>query len=156
MAARSTRSRSKKAVEDPVEAVEAEPDEQSSEALDEDLDDAFVEDDLDDLDADAIEDDDLDDLEDDDVEEGDASLEVELEAEAEDDLDDTAGAVEVPIEASFDDEDAGIVAVVAAAEDDGSAIEGVREGEFVCRSCHMAKRETQLADEDALLCRDCA
>lgn len=31
----------------------------------------------------------------------------------------------------------------------------LREGEFVCRSCYMAKRETALADPDKLLCRDC-
>lgn len=31
----------------------------------------------------------------------------------------------------------------------------VRAGEFVCRSCFMAKRESALADEENLLCRDC-
>lgn len=31
----------------------------------------------------------------------------------------------------------------------------VREGEFVCRSCFMAKRESALADEERQLCRDC-
>lgn len=32
----------------------------------------------------------------------------------------------------------------------------VTPDEFVCRSCHMAKRWSALADEDAMLCRDCA
>lgn len=31
----------------------------------------------------------------------------------------------------------------------------VRPDEFVCRSCHMARRGSALADEDAMLCRDC-
>jgi hypothetical protein len=31
----------------------------------------------------------------------------------------------------------------------------IREGEFVCRSCHMAKRPSALADADEMLCRDC-
>lgn len=52
------------------------------------------------------------------------------------------------------DED--LVAVVAAAEvDDDPDEDALREGEFVCRSCFMAKRESALADEDAMLCRDC-
>ena len=34
---------------------------------------------------------------------------------------------------------------------------GVRErGEFMCRSCHLVKPRTQLADEARVLCRDCA
>ena len=32
----------------------------------------------------------------------------------------------------------------------------LRDGEFVCRSCFMAKRESALADPEAMLCRDCA
>lgn len=31
----------------------------------------------------------------------------------------------------------------------------IRDGEFVCSSCHMAKRASALADADELLCRDC-
>jgi hypothetical protein len=60
-----------------------------------------------------------------------------------DDVDDVAVAV-LP-DAAFDDDEDDVVAVV-----------GVRAGEFVCRRCYMAKRETQLADADRLLCRDCA
>ena len=41
---------------------------------------------------------------------------------------------------------------VAHEEEIGDA---VREGEFVCSSCHMAKRSTALADADEQLCRDC-
>lgn len=52
------------------------------------------------------------------------------------------------------DED--LVAVVAAAEvDEDPDEDALREGEFVCQSCFMAKRESALADEDAMLCRDC-
>ncbi len=61
-----------------------------------------------------------------------------------------------PADASFDDEDdEGIVAAVAG-EDDDHEIEGLRDGEFVCRACFMAKRDTQLADPERLFCRDCA
>jgi hypothetical protein len=61
-----------------------------------------------------------------------------------------------PPDASFDDEDdEGIVAAVTG-EDEDHEVDGLRDGEFVCRSCYMAKRETQLADPERLLCRDCA
>lgn len=45
--------------------------------------------------------------------------------------------------------------VELAAEDDEDADDTIREGEFVCSSCHMAKRSSALADADAMLCRDC-
>lgn len=51
----------------------------------------------------------------------------------------------------FDDEPE-LVAVASAEEE----VEGLREGEFVCRGCYIARRETQLADEERQLCRDCA
>lgn len=65
--------------------------------------------------------------------------------------------VPAPPEASFDDEsdDEGLVAAVTG-EDDEPEVEGLKDGEFVCRSCFMAKRDTQLADPEQLLCRDCA
>lgn len=44
--------------------------------------------------------------------------------------------------------------VELAAEDD-DADDTIREGEFVCSSCHMAKRSSALADADEMLCRDC-
>lgn len=64
----------------------------------------------------------------------------------------------VPPDAAFDDEeDARVVAaVVGDDDDDDDGIEGLRDGEFVCRSCYMAKRESQLADADRMFCRDCA
>ncbi|MEX2504811.1 MAG: hypothetical protein WD378_08170, partial [Egicoccus sp.] len=67
-------------------------------------------------------------------------------------------AAALPATVAFDDDDAEIVAAVAGGddEDDDDEIEGVREGEFVCRSCYMAKRETQLADPERMFCRDCA
>ena len=78
----------------------------------------------------------------------------ELAAGDDGDDDDAEPAVTVvPPDAEFDDDTP--VAVVEDEEED-EEIEGLRDGEFVCRGCFMAKRETQLADADALLCRDCA
>lgn len=73
------------------------------------------------------------------------------------DVDATQADLPAPAGASFDDEDADeeIVAAVTG-EDEDPEIEGVRDGEFVCRSCFMAKRDTQLSDPERLLCRDCA
>jgi hypothetical protein len=34
--------------------------------------------------------------------------------------------------------------------------EGVHEDEFVCSSCFLVKRRTQLADPKRMVCRDCA
>ena len=51
------------------------------------------------------------------------------------------------------DED--LAEVVAAVDEEPDADDAVREGEFICRSCFMAKRDSALADEDAMLCRDC-
>ena len=51
-------------------------------------------------------------------------------------------------------EDDEIAVVVAESEDDDE--DALRDGEFVCRSCFMAKRESALADAEAMLCRDCA
>lgn len=64
----------------------------------------------------------------------------------------------VPVEAAFDDEDEArvVAAVTGEDDDDDDGIEGLRDGEFVCRSCYMAKRESQLADADRMYCRDCA
>lgn len=45
--------------------------------------------------------------------------------------------------------------VELAAEEDEDATDTIREGEFVCSSCHMAKRPSALADADEMLCRDC-
>ncbi len=57
------------------------------------------------------------------------------------------------VDAPFDDEEP---EVVRAVEDLDDSVEGLREGEFVCRSCYMAKRDTQLAEPTRQLCLDCA
>ena len=53
-------------------------------------------------------------------------------------------------------EDDEIAVVVAETDEDDDEEDALREGEFVCRSCFMAKRESALADPEAMLCRDCA
>jgi hypothetical protein len=131
---------------DPVEAADVDDSDELEDAglseLEEDLDDedAFDDDD-DDSDGDEEE-----------------ALEVPLEEGLEPDEDDPTVAVPaVPAEAAFDDDDeARVVAAVANEDDDDSEIDGLRDEEFVCRSCYMAKRDSQLADPERLLCRDCA
>ena len=94
-----------------------------------------------------------DDLEADEVATGDPTLETD---DVADDEDAPTSSV-VPPEAEFDDGGEDLVtAVTGEDDDDQDPIEGVRDGEFVCRSCFMAKRDTQLADVERLLCRDCA
>jgi hypothetical protein len=86
------------------------------------------------------------------------SLEVPLEEGLEDGEEDVVVPA-VPAEAAFDDEDeASVVAAVVSDDDDddGAEIDGLRAEEFVCRSCYMAKRDSQLADPERMLCRDCA
>lgn len=67
-----------------------------------------------------------------------------------DDADDDENAVPLLLP----DED--LAAVVAETEDDEDEEDALKAGEFVCRSCFMAKRESALADPEAMLCRDCA
>lgn len=71
--------------------------------------------------------------------------------EARDDVDPDADDEDRAAQMPFDE---GPELVAVASGDD--EIEGLREGEFVCRGCHIARRETQLADEARQLCRDCA
>jgi len=73
-------------------------------------------------------------------------------AEAVDD-DAEEGSAGLAAVAAFDDEEPEVIAVPSGGEDD---VDGLREGEFVCRGCYMAKRDTQLAHADRQLCRDCA
>lgn len=54
-----------------------------------------------------------------------------------------------------DDDDIRVSRSMIDVDDDDDEDDTVREGEFVCRSCFMAKRESALADEDRLLCLDC-
>jgi hypothetical protein len=123
---------------------------EDEDAFDEVLDDdAFAEDDLagDDLAGDVSAD----------AEEDTASLEVPSPADPVDDEEADEGAA-LPATVTFDDDEDELVAAVAGVEDDedDDEIDGLRQGEFVCRSCYMAKLETQLADAEAMLCRDCA
>jgi hypothetical protein len=82
--------------------------------------------------------------EDGDEDEADTDLEQQLVADdAGEEDEENPGVTVVPPDAEFDDDDP--VAPVEDDEDDDE-IEGLRDGEFVCRGCFMAKRETQLAD----------
>jgi hypothetical protein len=56
---------------------------------------------------------------------------------------------------TFDEEDDDTV-VPSDEDDEDDDVDGLRAGEFVCRSCFMAKRESALADPKRMLCRDCA
>jgi hypothetical protein len=134
---------------DPVEAADVDvvDDDELEEAglseLDEDADDAFDDEEEDDDEVAG--------------EDGDEALEVPLEEGL--DPDETVEAVvpAVPAEAAFDDEEeARVVAAVVNEDDDEAGIDGLRDEEFVCRSCYMAKRDSQLADPERMLCRDCA
>ncbi|TVR35315.1 MAG: hypothetical protein EA388_07405 [Nitriliruptor sp.] len=95
----------------------------------------------------------------DDLVDGDLAADEELPDAEDDDADEeTVATALVTPDAAFDDDDDGLVAVVAGDddEDDDEEIEGLRDGEFVCRSCHLAMRDTQLADPKNMICRDCA
>lgn len=65
-------------------------------------------------------------------------------------------ALEDPDEASLDDV-ADAVGIDVEDEDDEDAAneEVLREGEFICASCHLVKGPTQLADGKRGLCVDC-
>lgn len=148
MAVRSTSRRDDEDALDPVEAADESHLDEVEEADDPVIEGADVFDDEPEDPAD-LEDDEVED-EVDDVVGDDPDVELETEVEV--------PAAVIPAEAAFDDdEDDTVVAVVADDDEDGDdEIEGVRDGEFVCRGCYMAKRDTQLADADRLLCRDCA
>jgi len=157
MAARST-----KADDDLEEGVGPDELDEFDDEIDEELDgEADAGDDAD-LDDDA--DEDLDDVLDDDLEDDldDGALEVEDlggagidDAVAREDLDDLEPdeftVVVAAATDTFDEEDLVPASSVADGDEDG-----LRAGEFVCRSCHLARRDTQLADSKQMLCRDCA
>jgi hypothetical protein len=110
-------------------------------------------------DEDVLEDDLDPELDEEDADEADEDVEESLEPtlaadEGDDDEDTPTGVTVVPPDAEFDDDDP--VPAVDDDEDDDDEIEGLRDGEFICRGCFMAKRETQLADPEKMLCRDCA
>lgn len=145
-------------VDDDLDLAELDADDADDpDELDADLVDGDLEDELDDeleedLDSDVAEDEEesLDELEDsfsDDDEGADAVLPIATENEDGD-----------PLALSAFDEDAEeeVVRVVTEDDDEDGTIDGLRDGEFVCRSCFMAKRESALADPERMLCRDCA
>lgn len=117
---------------------------------DEDLEDELFGDDLDDEDDDGLEDGLFDDDEDDDEEQDDGTVPLD---EARDDAGDRPGepAVDLSVLDGLEVDDP----VEVAEEIGADADDHVRDGEFVCTSCHMAKRASALADADEQLCRDC-
>lgn len=108
---------------------------------------------------------------------GDVEADTELFADADDVLDDSEASADeddtesiVPLDVSEDGDDelegeppVDLTAIegldvddpVELAAEDDDADDTIREGEFVCSSCHMAKRSSALADADEMLCRDC-
>lgn len=127
---------------DPIEARDAEDEPDELEAGLTELDDAFEEDGL----------------------EG-QELDESLTVDADEETDEVAADLEedeavpatgpLPPGSEFDDDEA-LVAAVADDDVEGDDADGLRHGEFVCRSCYMAKRESALADPKRMLCRDCA
>jgi hypothetical protein len=111
-------------------------------------------------------------LDDDEVDEEDLDeedLDAELDEELQDDEDpaDLDAGSDVPavgegvtpslaLDPAFEEDDEDLAAVVVGDEDEDEDVDGLRDGEFVCRSCFLAKRDTQLADPERMLCRDCA
>lgn len=86
-------------------------------------------------------------------EESDESLEDLYESEVVGDRQATEGPIE--------DEDELIVKAMEATDDEPSEtlsvkVSGKTEGEFLCQSCFLIKRPTQLADAKNMLCVDCA
>lgn len=129
-----------------LETVEGDPDadfEPDVDALDDDLDP-----------ADELDDDLDDDLPDETAEDLDPEL-VEGTPVDDPDLDDEDDVAILP---TFDEDEEELVRAVVEDDDDDTDLDadGLREGEFVCRSCYMAKRESALADPKRMLCRDCA
>lgn len=85
-----------------------------------------------------------------------------------DELDDVADASGAPPAGDADtgtpdddtddeNEDIDVELLAQAAEDDDldEALEGLREDEFICRSCYLAKGPSQLADARRMICVDC-
>lgn len=54
-----------------------------------------------------------------------------------------------------EDEDEIEVDVLVVDDDDEDEVDGLREGEFICSSCYLAKGPSQLADAKRLICVDC-
>lgn len=121
------------------------------EDLDEDLDDEF-EDDLDvvlDEDLEDVDDDDEDEIDDTDVEDADEALE-DLEAEELELMDDEAS------QELLVDEAAELRAIRREELTMNVEAAAKQSDEFVCQSCFLVKRSSQLANRRKMICRDCA
>jgi hypothetical protein len=153
---------------DPLEAVLAAEGDVAglTDGLDDELDGGLDDDEVDeeDLDEEDLDEEDLDeeDLDDEDLDD-------ELDEELQDDEEpaDLDAGSDVPavgegatpslaLDPAFEEDDEDLAAVVVGDEDEDEDVDGLRDGEFVCRSCFLAKRDTQLADPERMLCRDCA
>jgi hypothetical protein len=103
--------------------------------------------------ADAEEEDDEDEDEDEDADEaGDDDDEEDVEEEDEED-DEAEESLDVLLtrEKVLDEDDLG-----REGRDDLIATTPIGAGEFTCRSCFLVKRRAQLADEERMICYDCA
>ncbi|MDH3247634.1 MAG: DUF4193 domain-containing protein [Acidimicrobiia bacterium] len=121
------------------------------EDLDEDLDDEF-EDDLDvvlDEDLEDVDDEDEDEIDDTDVEDADEALE-DLEAEELELMDDEAS------QELLVDEAAELRAIRREELTMNVEAAAKQSDEFVCQSCFLVKRSSQLANRRKMVCRDCA
>lgn len=116
-----------------------------------DLEDALEDEELDEPDEDELA---FDDLEDhpEDLDDGMGPDDLGGPLDEEDDLEDDLEVADDPAPVRREEAVTALDGVDESVEEDDAVL---REGEFVCRSCHMAKRETALADPDKLLCRDC-
>lgn len=54
-----------------------------------------------------------------------------------------------------DDDDEDVVVEADTAGESSTRIQPRRPGEFLCQSCFLVKHPSQLADPDAMLCKDC-
>ena len=117
-----------------------------------DEDEIFGEDD-DALGDDALGDDALDDDEaDEDEDESDATVPLDASEDGDDEFDGQP-AVDLAVIEGLEVDDP--TELVEDEVEDQDTDDTIREGEFVCSSCHMAKRSSALADADEMLCRDC-
>lgn len=114
------------------------------EVLDDDLEEDFVEPEV----GAVVDDDDGDDEEEEEAE-GDEALD-ELEAEELELIDDEVS------ESLLVDEVAELRAIRREELTMNVEAQAVRAGEFVCRSCFLVKRQTQLANRKKMICLDCA
>ena len=146
MAARKTAKAAKAApVEEPEELADAEDEEVDDEEVEDDEDeDLEVEDEID-PDFEGTEEDPL------------LAEEPDVVAEGDIPLDEAVVPLSVVQEAEEveDEEDDVLQRVVADDDDDDVDIDGLREGEFICTNCFLAKSPSQLADAKRMICRDC-